>query len=295
MLDKSEGVVIALGYFDSVHLGHRKVIEHATSLAKELNAKPVVFTFSGNLKGAINGASDTSIYTIEERVAILKEIGIEKVYSAPVTKEFLNLSASQFLEKLNSDLNIKGYATGSDYRFGCKGQGDIESLKEYASKKGQVVVVTQTEMVKGEKVSTSLIKKLLTQGDIQTANTLLVRNYSITGQVYKDRKVGEKLGFPTVNLKMDIDKHEIKPAVYYGRVFVDGVYYKAIINYGARPTFSLKEKVLEAHLINFNGDLYGKTLTVFFDGFLREIKTFSNGEELKSQLKKDLIKAMESI
>ena len=123
MLDKNQRVVIALGYFDCVHKGHRKVIGGAFALAEKLNAKPVVFTFDGNLKGAIKGETERNVYTTSERMIILNEMGVTDVYCAPIDKDFLLLGAKEFLEKLNSELNIVGYVTGDDYRFGHKGKG----------------------------------------------------------------------------------------------------------------------------------------------------------------------------
>lgn len=289
MLDKNQRVVIALGYFDCVHKGHRKVIRGAFALAEKLNAKPVVFTFDGNLKGAIKGEREKNVYTTTERMLMLREMGVNDVYCAPINKQFLGLEAKAFLDKINSELNIVGYVTGDDYRFGYKGKGDVEFLKDYATKNAQQVVVTNTETADGLRISTSLIKELLTNGDIKRANYLLDRNYSITGEVVKDRRVGTRLGFPTININVESQKHLIKNGVYYGNVIVDGIKYKAIINYGARPTFNLEEKVLEAHLIDFNGDLYGKTLTISFEGYLRDIVAFKDGIGLKEQLEKDLL------
>lgn len=289
MLDKNQRVVIALGYFDCVHKGHRKVIRGAFALAEKLNAKPIVFTFDGNLKGAIKGEREKNVYTTTERMLMLREMGVNDVYCAPINKQFLGLEAKAFLDKINSELNIVGYVTGDDYRFGYKGKGDVEFLKDYATKNAQQVVVTNTETADGLRISTSLIKELLTNGDIKRANYLLDRNYSITGEVVKDRRVGTRLGFPTININVESQKHLIKNGVYYGNVIVDGIKYKAIINYGARPTFNLEEKVLEAHLIDFNGDLYGKTLTISFEGYLRDIIAFKDGNFLKAQLEKDLL------
>lgn len=289
MLDKNQRVVIALGYFDCVHKGHRKVIGNAFTLAEKLNAKPVVFTFDGNLKGAIKGENERTVYTTTERITILNEMGVKDVYNAPIDKEFLLLGAKAFLDKLNSELNIVGYVTGDDYRFGHKGCGDVDFLKQYAGQNAQQVVVTNTETADGLRISTSLIKELLASGDIKRANYLLDRNYSITGEVLKDRRVGTSMGFPTININVENQKHLIKNGVYYGNVIVDAINYKAIINYGNRPTFNLNEKVLEAHLIDFDGDLYGKTLTISFEGYLRDIIAFKDGNSLKAQLEKDLL------
>ncbi len=281
--------VIALGYFDSVHKGHQKVMQKASELAKIKGAKLAVFTFDGNLKGAICGEYEKSVYTSYERKAIIKDCGVDEIFFAPVTKEFLALSPTEFLELLNKKYDIVCYVSGEDYRFGYKGVGDKKLLNEYAKSHGQDYIICPTEEYLGEKISTTRIKERLKDGAIAMANIMLGRSYSITGKVFEDRKVGRKLGFPTVNIKIDWDKFKLYGGVYKGRTVIDGAEYKAIINYGARPTYGLNEILVEAHIVDFSGDLYGKELTLYFDDFLREIKKFNSENELKAQLKEDLI------
>ena len=284
------GVVIALGYFDSVHVGHRKVIEKGVNLSKQLNCKPVVFTFDGNLRSAIGKGDEKFVYTTSERKIIFQEMGVRDVFYAPVTKEFLGLSHGEFLQYVNQVFNVKGYVCGKDFRFGKGGEGNVDYLSEYAKSKGQRLEIADILMVGEKKVSTSLIKELLSSGDVASANKLLGKNYFITGNVFEDRKVGSKIGFPTVNIKIDKDKQCLKNGVYHGAILISGEWKKAVINYGARPTFDLNDKLIEAHVIDFNGDLYGENLTVRFDGFLREIQKFVSVEQLKNQLEKDVEK-----
>ena len=284
------GVVIALGYFDSVHVGHRKVIEKGVNLSKQLNCKPVVFTFDGNLRSAIGKGDEKFVYTTSERKTIFQEMGVCNVFYAPVTKEFLGLSHGEFLQYVNQVFNVKGYVCGKDFRFGKGGEGNVDYLSEYAKSKGQRLEIADILMAGEKKVSTSLIKELLSSGDVASANKLLGKNYFITGNVFEDRKVGSKIGFPTVNIKIDKDKQCLKNGVYHGAILISGEWKKAVINYGARPTFDLNDKLIEAHVIDFNGDLYGENLTVRFDGFLREIQKFVSVEQLKNQLEKDVEK-----
>ena len=284
------GVVIALGYFDSVHVGHRKVIEKGVNLSKQLNCKPVVFTFDGNLRSAIGKGDEKFVYTTSERKTIFQEMGVCDVFYAPVTKEFLGLSHGEFLQYVNQVFNVKGYVCGKDFRFGKGGEGNVDYLSEYAKAKGQRLEIADILMAGEKKISTSLIKELLSSGDVSSANKLLGKNYFITGNVFEDRKVGSKIGFPTVNIKIDKDKQCLKNGVYHGAILISGEWKKAVINYGARPTFDLNDKLIEAHVIDFNGDLYGESLTVRFDGFLREIQKFVSVEQLKNQLEKDVEK-----
>ena len=291
MLDnKLIPVVVALGYFDSVHRGHQKVIKTAVKQAKLTGAKTVVFTFKGDLKGVIAGCEDKVVFTPEERAVFIKDIGADEIYFAPVTESFLSMDKTEFLDFINGKFNIIGYVSGSDYRFGKGGQGSVSDVIKYAKEKGQFVVTAETLTENGEKISTTLIKKCLSDGNIVKANNLLGRAYSVSGTVFKDRKVGRKLGFPTVNIKIVKDKHPLKDGVYFGSIELDKKRYKTLINYGARPTYSLSEKLIEAHILDYSGELYGKNITICFSGFLREIIKFSDENGLRTQLLADLDK-----
>lgn len=280
--------VIALGYFDSVHLGHKKVIESAINKAKELGAKTVVFTFYGNLKAAIGRGEEKTVFSAKEREEFIKSLGVDEIYFAPVDMNFLSMGKLAFLNLLNRKYNIKCYVSGNDYHFGKFGKGGVGDIKSYAQKHGQDYIVVDTFNLDGQKVSTTAIKQLLDSGDVSAAAALLGRAYTVCGTVFEDRKVGQKLGFPTANVKIDKDKHRLKDGVYSGTINLDGKTYKTVINYGARPTFDLTEKLLEAHVIDFNGQLYGKEITLSFDRYLRDIKKFGSQEELKKQLEMDI-------
>lgn len=280
--------VVALGYFDSVHLGHRRVIETAKSLAKELSATTTVFTFGGNLRAALSRRADKYVYSLSERQEILKEMGVENVFVQPVDFNFLSMGKLAFLNMLNRKFNIKGYVSGEDYKFGKFAKGTTEDLQKFADANSQVYKIVETLDEGGKKVSTSRIKLLLSAGDIKGANALLGRPFSVSGTVVKDRGVGTALGFPTANIKIEKNKQPLKEGVYAGHVIIGGVRYSAIINFGSRPTFGENEVLVEAHIADFNGDLYGQNLTVFFDCYLREIRKFFSEGELKKQLKTDL-------
>ena len=295
MLDnKLEPVVIALGYFDSVHRGHQKVIKTAVDNARLIGAKTVVFTFDGNLKGAITGGNDKAVFTAEERVGFIKDAGADEIYFAPVTEKFLAMDKTEFLDFINDKFNIKSYVSGGDYRFGKGGQGRVCDIVEYAKEKNQSVITVDTLILGEEKISTTAIKEYLSAGDIVTVNKLLGREYSVSGKVFEDRKVGRKIGFPTVNVKIDSQKHRLKDGVYSGGIVLDGKYYKTLINYGARPTYSLDEKLIEAHIVDYSGELYGKNITVTFNRFIRDIVKFTSEERLKEQLLADLKKVREN-
>ena len=291
MLDNvKKPTVIALGYFDSVHLGHQKLIKSAYDYAKKKGCTLTVFTFMGNLKAKLNKTDDKCVYLPREREKFLLNLGADEIYFAPITKTFLSTGKLAFLNALNKRFNIKAYFTGLDYTFGKFGKGNAEYLTLYAKKHNQEHIVVDTFTFNKIKISTTLVKNALENGDIEQANKLLGRNYSVTGKVIKDRKIGTTIGFPTANILLQKDKFMLKNGVYYGKVRLFEKDYKTIINYGARPTFNLKNKLVEAHIISFNGDIYGSEITLEFLGFLRDIKKFNSQEELKKQLEKDLKK-----
>ncbi len=288
MLDKVLPTVIALGYFDSMHLGHQRVINKAREFADKNGCSLTVFTFLGNVKDVLKGRKESSVYLPSEREKIIKAFGADEIYFAPITKDFLSLDRKIFLDDLNKKFNIKGYVSGVDYTFGSFGNGNVDYLTEYAKAKGQTHVLVDTFTIDGEKVSTTLIKSLLGRGEIKKANSLLGRNYSISGTVIKDRQVGKQLGFPTANVLIDSQKFLIKDGVYSGLVEFDSKTYKSIINYGARPTFNLDKKIVEAHLIGFDKNLYGKQIEVQFLDYMRDIQKFDSIEKLIEQLEFDM-------
>ena len=287
MSDKIK-TVIALGFFDSVHIGHRAVISSARKIADDGGYTLTVFSFSGNLKKAVNKNNEKIVYDDSERKILIASLGVDDVVLLPVSNVFLDTDRKDFLDFINNKLDICAYVCGKDYRFGKGGKGDVDFLTEYAYKKGQSVFVQDDCVVDGEKVSTTLIKKFLSLGQIEKANRLLKEPYFYSSHVLDGRKVGSKIGFPTVNLKVDGEKQHLKNGVYFGHVTIDNKEYKTVINYGDRPTYGLDEVLIEAHVIDFKGNLYGQKIKLFFDGYLRDIVRFSNEKELIQQLKTDV-------
>ena len=292
MLDKQK-TVIALGCFDSVHLGHQKVIKTAKKYADENGFTLTVFTFSGNLKAIINNSEEKNVYLPFERETFFKNLGADHIYFAPSTKEFLSTDKKDFLNELNKKYDISCYVSGVDYTFGAFGKGDAQYLTDYAKSHNQKHIVVETLNMFNQKISTTLIKEHLKKGEIVKANALLDRPFSICGKVFKDRQVGKELGFPTANLKIDKDKICVKDGVYVGKTIVDGQAYLSIINCGNRPTFNVDERVIESHLIDFDGDLYDKQIEVRFLDYLRDIKKFESKIKLIEQLSLDIEKAKE--
>lgn len=287
---KNKKTVIALGYFDSVHIGHRSVLAKAKQVAEDMDAEFVVFSFKGDLRKKFN-ENDKAIYDADEREELYYELGADYVYFAPLTKSFLAMSGLSFLNSLNREFDICAYVCGADYKFGENASFGLDYLKQYAVKKKQAVHICDIVTVDGEKVSTARIKELLMSGNVEKANKLLVSPFSVFGTVKSDRGEGGKLGFPTANIRLDESSVLPKDGVYAGHIKIGLNKYKILINLGSRPTFGVTDRALEVHVIGFNGNLYGKKLAVHFDKFIRDIKKFSAIEELKKQIENDLEEA----
>lgn len=282
-----EPLVVALGFFDCVHVAHRRLIEKAVTLAKEKDARCAVLTFDNNPRIVLEKSSECKlIYDFSTRCEILSELNVDMVIKTTFDNRFATLTEQEFLAKLFKN-NIVGVVCGFDYSFGSSKKGSVKELKDYCNANGVNCFVLDRQDFEGEKISTRYINSLLTDGKIEEANLLLGDRYRYSGVVVHGHEIGRTIGFRTVNLVANDDVVLVKNGVYYGFVAVDGKKYKAIVNVGRRPTFNDDNTNMEAHLLDFNGDVYGKKITVFFEKFMREQKHFNSVEELKLQLQKD--------
>lgn len=278
-------LVLCLGFFGTMHKGHVELLSRAKSRARMTSAKVALFTFDNNHLAVLK-RDETVVYTYDERLSIYQSLGVDYVINANFNDNFKNLTGKQFLSELsNYDLDC-GIFCGFDYRCGSD-RLDASGIRKYfkQTKDYPVYIVEQID-VDGEKVSTSLIKKYISSNCIDKVNDLLSEPFFVVGNVIHGRSVGKTLGYPTANVAVPAEK--LLPAgVFSARISVDGTEYRAIVNIGNAPTFGVESKTLEAHLINFNGDLYGKALKISLLKYLRSITKFNSAEELRAQLKQD--------
>lgn len=278
--------LIVLGCFDGLHVGHAELLKKAKLQAKINGLDLGVMMFT-------EGKGGKQIYTFEERLSFLEALNVKFVLKVDYTEEFMQTTAADFLHALDEKINVKGFMSGKDFRFGAGAKGKSSTLKNYAENEDNGVWYMSVKdiMYNEEKISTSLIKTMLENGDISTANKLLGRNYSVSGTVVSGADRGNKLlGFPTVNIDYPENKVEVKHGVYSVVCKVGESSYKGIANYGERPTFDEEKPVLEIHLDGFDGELYGDKITVNFCEYIRDIKKFESAEELKTQLEQDILK-----
>ena len=278
----NEPIVVCLGYFGCMHKGHVALLDKAKLLARQRGAKVALFTFSNNHLRVL-GKDTKMLYTFEERLHLYENLGVDYVLAAEFTVDFRKQLGVDFVRQL-AQYNLKGVVCGFDYTCGSDRLGSAD-LKLALSAQCPVEIVDAV-CWNGNKVSTTLIRSLLTQNEIASANQLLSEPYFLIGRVVSGRKVGGKIGFPTANLQVDADKL-LPLGVYGGVVSLDGTEYKCIVNVGNKPTFDEDSATVEAHLIDFDGDLYGQTLKVSLTKFLRKITKFASAEQLVEQLQTD--------
>lgn len=278
-------VVLCLGFFDCMHLGHVRLLETAQRLAAKRDAKLALFTFCNNHFATLNRPTKL-IYTFDERVCLYQSLGVDVVVTAHFDDKFMLQSGAQFLTQLFGNLNLRGVVCGRDFTCGSDLSGP-DAVAHFFVDVCPVETVPLVKNASGEKISSTLVRDLLLQGKIERANAYLSQPFFFVGAVSHGRSVGHALGFPTANLEIPSDK--LAPVgVYAGEVAADGATYDAIVNVGNMPTFGVETQRVEAHLLGFDGDLYGKTVKVSLRKFLRPIRKFDSEQELKLQLAQDI-------
>ncbi|NPA32601.1 MAG: bifunctional riboflavin kinase/FAD synthetase [Aquificae bacterium] len=286
----NERTAVVVGNFDGVHLGHKFLVEKIKRKAKERNLKSLVLTFCPHpLKVLAPQLLPCELSDISEKIELFEELGVDYLCFIKFDTTFARLRAKVFLKDiLKERLGCEYLLVGYDWRYGYKREGEIELAKEMGKELGFEVELAPPYRVNGTVVSSTLIRRLLKEGRIEEAKTFLGHPYWIKRKVVKGEGRGSGLGFPTANLA-NTENLCLKEGVY--AVVVDDKY-KAVANYGRRPTFGGEKKVLEVHIPGFSGDLRGKKIKVEFVKFLREERRFKDKDELISQIKRDVQEAM---
>ncbi len=293
--------VLTTGTFDGVHLGHRKIIENLKDAAKNEDGETVIFTFYPHPRMVIfPDDNDLQLLnTQQEKIALLEEAGIDHLIIYPFSKDFSRLSALEFVRDILVDkIGMKKIVIGYDHQFGKNREGNLEHLQELSGIFDFTVQEIPAKDIDQINISSTKIRKALLDGDVDTANSFLGYNYTVTGEVVEGRKLGRTIDFPTANLKISY-RHKLVPGigVYVVKVLVDGNEYGGMMNIGLRPTVdgNATVPVPEVHLFDFSGDLYGKEVTVKFLSRIRDEIKFPGVDALKQQLHNDKTKALEML
>lgn len=285
-----ENSIIALGNFDGVHKGHRKLLERTVKRAKEKKLYSAVLGFKEHSSNTYSENKKKIITSNATKFKIFSDLGIDIVYLIDFNKEFMALSPWDFLNGFLKDkLKVKGLVVGYDYTFGYKKAGDISYLRKNSSIFNWLDIIEEQKW-KGEAISSSLIRKLIAEGEIKEANALLESNYTMIGEIVHNKGLGSKMGYPTANLSLTDNYIIPRFGVYDTDIILDGKKYKAATSVGTNPTVEDDGIKIEAHILDFNKDIYGKTVELIFLNFIRPELIFKNVNELFHQIEQDVLK-----
>lgn len=292
-LGEIKNPVLTIGTFDGVHVGHQKIIERIKSEAEKIGGETVLFTFFPHPRLVLNPADNSlrMIQTLEEKKANLERLGLDHLIIFPFTKEFANVAAEDFIRDFLVDkLHVKVIVVGYDHQFGRNRQGNLKFLQQYSEEFDYKVIELPAEEIDEVNVSSTKIRQAILSGDIETANAYLNESFSVTGKVVKGRQLGRTIGCPTANIEVS-DPLKIIPAIgiYAVNVLLDnGEMYHGMMSIGKNPTVTDDQLIkLEVNLFDFEGDLYGRMITVHFLKYLRNELKFDSLDELIKQLDED--------
>ena len=279
--------VLALGSFDTIHVGHQSLILEAKAQAEKSNMPFGIYMFDVRPAHVLSTKTQYDVYTNEEREKILEGFGVDFIYYETFNKSFMQKTPEEFVKHLKNKLHAETVVAGFNYRFGCKATGNSDALCALCAQHEIRAVIMPAVRDEIDVISSTRIRDLLFAGEMERVNAMLGRNYSMCGTVQKDRGVGHKLGFPTANLAVEETKALPKNGVYMTVACVDGKNYPSITNVGLRPTFHLKTRTIETHLLGFVSDLYGKDICLSFYRHLRNEISFADEKALQTQILKD--------
>lgn len=288
--------VVTSGTFDGVHIGHQKIIINLKEIALKNNGETVVITFWPHPRLILKPEDESLrlLNTFEEKAELLKKQGIQHLLRIPFTKEFSQISSQAFIKNILVDtIGTKKLVIGYDHRFGNNREGSFEQLQVNGPAYGFDVQEIERQDIDHVAVSSTKIRKALESGDIETANHFLGRAYSLTGEVVKGDKLGRVLGYPTANIDID-SRHKLIPSdgIYAVMVAHESASYKGMLYIGNRPTVNGTKRVIEVNLFDFNKEIYGESLTVYFEDLIRLDEKFHDLEALKSRLHQDKVDAL---
>ncbi len=286
---------VALGNFDGLHRAHIKIIKTCCQYAKENGLESSVLLFCEHTLNVITNQKIKLLTDEREKLELLDFFGVNSVYIRKFDSDFMHLSPEEFVRMLVDNLNPAAVCVGYDYRFGYKAEGDVKTLEKLGEKYGFSVIVTDEMKTSGVTIKSTKIRELVKEGDMEQAALFLGRPFSVTGEVSIGLQNGRKLGTPTANVRYSSNKILPKEGVYSGFTTVDGIAYKSVINVGNNPTFNAREITIESHILDFDSDIYGKTVKVEFIKRIRGDRKFDSLEKLKTQIKSDIKIAEEQL
>ena len=282
--------VVTIGSFDGVHLGHQAILNQVKAVAAELGLPSVVMTFEPQPQEFFSGErAPARLMRLREKVEALFEFGVDQVLCLQFNRELRNLTAAEFVRSVLVDgLVTRHLIVGDDFRFGCDRSGDFKMLAEMGETYDFAVQDTETLEVDGQRVSSTLVRQILEQGNFERASQLLGKPFTITGRVVYGQQLGRELGFPTANVQLNRYSAPLS-GVYAVLVNIDGAVYQGAANVGLRPTVGdLLKPILEVHLLDFEADLYGRRIEVEFVTKIRDEEKFTSLDKLIESIQRDV-------
>ena len=279
--------IFALGFFDGVHLGHQALLKQCRELAKQCNCQAGVVTFLGHPDELVSGENVKLINTYQDRRRLLSQYGMETVVELPFDEKLMKLPWQEFYRMLRTEYDAAGMVCGADFRFGYRGQGNAALLKEICAADGIPCAVVPQQTLAGIPVSSTHIRTLLEQGKLEEAEAFLGHRHIFTGTVVKGQQLGRRLGTPTANLSLPRELLCLPFGVYICRAKGQNVDCPAVTNIGSRPTVGGKSVTVEPWLLDYEGDLYGKALTLEFYKYLRPERKFPSLTDLQEEILKN--------
>lgn len=284
-----ENTFIALGNFDGVHIAHRILLKKLVEEAKLNGYKSSILIFKSHTKNLIFKQEQRLLTSNEQKYKLLKEIGIDIIYELEFNKIVMTMDPDDFIKKLLlKSLKVKGIVVGFDYKFGHKASGNTELLKQRSLEENFKLFIINPVEKNGKIISSTSIRELIKSGQIKLANEFLGYNFTMNGVVINGKNLGSKMGFPTANIKTDVNYEIPKFGVYDTNIEIDGKSYRAATNIGKNPTIENSGLRIEAFILDFNEDIYGKSVKLSLLDFIREEKNFDNIDDLFSQIKLDV-------
>lgn len=285
----AQGPVITIGSFDGVHMGHQRILGEVLRVARELQTHAAVLTMRPHPRELFCPDHPPNLLTTEKKkFELFNKLGVDVAYVLPFTRAVARMTPEAFAsEVLRGKCRVRHVVVGHDFNFGSHGAGDYESMVQLGRELGFDVTQVPPLVIGGERVSSTAIRERLLQGDLRKAETFLGRKYSVVGEVVAGRGIGIRLGFPTANIK---PYHTAVPAqgVYAAQVLLEGMLHPAAVNIGIAPTIAHEDAVIEAHIIDFDGDVRGREIEIFFYERLRPEKKFASREELVAAIHADV-------
>ena len=279
--------IYALGFFDGVHLGHEALLQECRRLADTHHCKTAAVTFSSHPDTLVLGKTPSLINTIEDRVQLLKAAGMDHVVVLPFDKKMQTMFWQDFLDMLLETYGGAGLVCGHDFRFGNRGEGNAQLLETYCRNRNLPCAVVAEQKLGGITVSSTHIRSLLEAGNVEAAYQFLGHPHILSGEVVSGRKLGRTLGIPTANLTIPQGVVQLPFGVYACKALVEEKTFLAVTNIGNRPTVGGHRVTVEPWLLDFEGDLYGKVLTLQFFRFLRPETKFPSLDTLKAEILKN--------